>query len=305
MTGNATTMLRFSTLAECEMCGTPVSDARVLGQRLSARQGLRPRGRIGITTTIHRCRRCGLIFANPMPLPGDIADHYAMDPAEYWADATTVPDPGYFEEQIATLRRLWTGDHGAAAALDIGAGLGKAMLKLSLHGFDAHGVEPSAPFREAGITQNGISPDRLLLGGIEDVEFDPASFDFITFGAVLEHLPAPSSAIERALGWLRPGGLIHIEVPSADWLMARVLDRIYRLQGLDYTSHLSPLHVPFHLFEFTVDSFGRHAERLGYQLAEHRHYVGDTFAPAWASPLLTRVMEQTKTGLQLEVWLRR
>jgi SAM-dependent methyltransferase len=304
MTGDPTTVLSFSTFAECEMCGAPASEARVLGQRLSARQGVRPRRATGITTTIHRCRRCGLVFANPMPLPDDIADHYAVDPGEYWADATTAPDPGYFEEQIATFRRLWRGDHRDAAALDIGAGLGKAMLKLSRHGFAASGVEPSAPFREAAIAQNGIPGDRLLLGRIEDVEFDLASFDFITFGAVLEHLPAPSSAIERALAWLRPGGLIHIEVPSANWLMARVLDRIYRLQGLDYTCHLSPLHVPFHLFEFTVHSFNCHAERLGYQLAEHRHHVCDTFAPRWASPLLTRVMELSRTGLELEMWLR-
>jgi 2-polyprenyl-3-methyl-5-hydroxy-6-metoxy-1,4-benzoquinol methylase len=217
MTGDPTTVLSFSTFAECEMCGAPASEARVLGQRLSARQGVRPRRATGITTTIHRCRRCGLVFANPMPLPDDIADHYAVDPGEYWADATTAPDPGYFEEQIATFRRLWRGDHRDAAALDIGAGLGKAMLKLSRHGFAASGVEPSAPFREAAIAQNGIPGDRLLLGRIEDVEFDLASFDFITFGAVLEHLPAPSSAIERALAWLRPGGLIHIEVPSANW----------------------------------------------------------------------------------------
>jgi SAM-dependent methyltransferase len=296
--------LSFSTFAECEMCGAPASDARVLGRRLNARQGLRPRRASGITTTIHRCRHCGLVFANPMPLPRDMADHYAVDPSEYWADATTAPEPGYFEEEIATFRRLWTGRDSAATALDLGAGLGKAMVKLSRHGFDAYGVEFSAPFREAAITENGIPGDRLLLGRIEDVGFDRASFDFITFGAVLEHLPAPSSAIERALGWLRPGGLIHIEVPSANWLMARVLDRIYQLQGLDYTCHLSPLHVPFHLFEFTVQSFERHAERLGYQLAEHRHHVCDTFAPRWISPMLTRVMELSRTGLELEVWLR-
>jgi SAM-dependent methyltransferase len=239
-----------------------------------------------------------------MPLPKDIADHYAIDPAEYWVNGTTAPDPGYFEEQISTFQRLWEACQDAPAALDVGAGLGKAMLKLSEHGFDAYGVEPSAPFREAAITHNGIRDDRLLPGRIEDAEFAPRSFDFITFGAVLEHLPTPSAAIERALRWLRPGGLIHIEVPSADWLMARMLDRVYRLQGLDYTSHLSPLHVPFHLFEFTLESFQRHAERLGYELAEHRRHVCDTFAPPWVSPLLTRIMERSGTGLELEVWLR-
>ena len=85
----------------------------------------------------------------------------------------------------------------------------------------------------------------------------------------------------------------------------RILDAVYRVQGLDYTCHLSPLHVPFHLFEFTLRSFQLHAQRLGYEVAGHRYYPGDTYAPRWATPALVRLMEATKTGLQLEVWLRR
>jgi SAM-dependent methyltransferase len=305
MTGDVASTLTFQHLATCEMCGARASDARILGRRLNATQGLRPRKTSGIATTVHRCRRCGLIFANPMPLPQSVADHYDLDPSEYWADATTAPGSAYFAGQIATFRRLWRGNHGAPAALDIGAGLGRAMVQLSRSGFETYGLEPSAPFREAALKHNNLRSDRLLLGGIADVDFDESSFDFITFGAVLEHLPAPDSSIKRALRWLRPNGLIHIEVPSADWLTARIVDALYRLQGLDYTCHLSPLHVPFHLFEFTLKSFELHAERNGYSVAEHRRYVGDTFAPAWISPVLTRLMQRSGTGLQLELWLRR
>ena len=38
-------------------------------------------------------------------------------------------------------------------ALDIGAGLGKAMLSLENSGFDTFGLEPSIPFHEKAISK--------------------------------------------------------------------------------------------------------------------------------------------------------
>ena len=60
-------------------------------------------------------------------------------------------------------------------------------------------------------------------GGLE-------SFDFISFGAVLEHLYDPDFAISRALQWLKPDGLIHLEVPSANWLVRRSVNAYFRLR---------------------------------------------------------------------------
>jgi 2-polyprenyl-3-methyl-5-hydroxy-6-metoxy-1,4-benzoquinol methylase len=45
------------------------------------------------------------------------------------------------------------------------------------------------------------------------VIFPEAHFDFITFGAVLEHLYDPSMSIHKAMSWLKPSGIMHIEVP--------------------------------------------------------------------------------------------
>lgn len=43
---------------------------------------------------------------------------------------------------------------------------------------------------------------------------DPVSFDLITLYHVLEHLPDPSSALDRCARWLRHDGLLVIEVPN-------------------------------------------------------------------------------------------
>jgi SAM-dependent methyltransferase len=283
------------------MCGS--TEATVLGRRLSTHQGLRPTSKTGVATTVMRCTQCGLVYANPLPLPADIGQHYDTDPGGYWKPEYFNDDPAYFRDQAQTFRSLW-GRDSTPVALDIGAGLGKAMRSLTVQGFDAHGIEPSPAFRDAAIAQGGIEPDRITLGAVEDADLPADTFDFVTFGAVLEHLADPADMIDRALHWTRPGGLVHIEVPSSDWLTARIFNLAYRAQGLDYVTNLSPMHPPFHLYEFTPASFTAHAGRNGHRVALMRRMTGvDTFLPgpdrAWRW-----LMARTGTGMQLEVWLR-
>ena len=289
----------------CNMCGASVARARRLGRRLSQRQGLRPAPIAGApVATIQRCAECGLVFANPMPVPVELDNHYGIPPAEYWRDADLASAKGYFADQIVQFRRLYP-RRERLTALDIGAGVGKAMISLEAAGFAAFGIEPSANFYNYAISRTGVAPERLSLGRVEDAEFAAGRFDFVTFGAVLEQLADPAAAILSALAWTRAGGLIHIEVPSSDWLMARLVDLGYRIQGLDFTCHLSPLHIPFHLFEFTPASFERHGARAGYEVTLCRRHVAQTYAPGWADAGLSRLMELTNTGMQLEVWLRK
>jgi SAM-dependent methyltransferase len=296
----------FHDVDQCNMCAAPVDEAKVLGRRLSSSQGVRPTRRTGISTTVMRCRRCGLVFANPLPVPGDIAQHYDTPPAEYWQPRYFEPEPDYYGPIIETFRRLWSSDGShPPRALDVGAGIGKAMRALDAAGFDAHGIEPSAAFRQAAIDHGAISPDRLQLGAIETVDYQPGSFEFVTFGAVLEHVADPAGAIDCAMRWLTRGGLIHAEVPSARWLTARLVNVAYRLQGLDYVTNLSPMHPPYHLYEFTERSFEAHAARSGYSIAFTRLMTGrESYLPgpdaAWRW-----LQDRTGTGMQLEVWLSR
>ena len=266
---------RFEPVGACIMCGSDSS--RVLGRRLDRHQGLRPRHRKAVATTVVQCGECRLIYADPRPVSERIAEHYDTPPEDYWVAAYFDEDPGYFQLQARSFDRLWRGS-GTPRALDVGAGIGKAMDVLARHGFDAHGLEPSRSFYDRAISR-GIPADHLRLATVEDVDYERETFDLVTFGAVLEHLQDPAVAIERALGWLSPGGLIHAEVPSARWLMARLLNLVYRLQGLDCVTNLSPMHPPYHLYEFTPASFRRHGERVGYELVEYQLFVCQTFLP--------------------------
>ena len=292
---------RFEPVVACVMCGT--RDARTLGRRLNAHHGLRPRRVVGIATTVVQCCRCGLIYANPRPVPESLAQHYDRPPEDYWLPSYFEGEGEYFAVAADRFRQLWSGG-SIPRALDVGAGLGKAMSALERYGFDAFGLEPSAAFRERAVA-NGIDPDRLRLGSVEDTEYEAGSFDFVTFGAVLEHLQNPATALTRAVRWLTSGGLIHAEVPSANWLLARLLNIANRARGLNYVTNLSPMHPPYHLYEFTLDSFVQHGRRTtSYRVVGHRFYVCKTFLPVPADRLANRVMTATDTGMELEVWLR-
>lgn len=295
----------FYSVQHCNMCGDVSDRHTILGQRLNRSQGFRPRTKTGVSTTIQRCTQCGLIYANPQPIPFDLQDHYGVPPEDYWQEQYFQYDPTYFSQELATLRGLMTMKPGMKA-LDIGAGIGKCMLSLAHAGFDAYGFEGSEPFHRRALESTKIDASRLQRGTMEEMTYAPETFDFITFGAVLEHLYDPAGSIEKAMQWLKPGGIMHVEVPSSNYLISRLINLYYTLIGTNYVTNLSPMHEPFHLFEFGLKSFEVHAKKVGYTIALHGYYVCSASPfPRLVQPLLTYIMGRADTGMQLAVWLQK
>ena len=294
----------FTSIEKCNMCGASAAKTRVLGKRMNRSQGKRPTKKIGITTTVVQCRCCNLIFSNPMPVPTSISQHYGSLPESYWKPSYFEFDAKYFKDQIDTFFKLHP-EHNELRALDIGAGIGKCMIALRDRGFDAYGFEPSEPFYSRALEKMSIARDKLQLSSVEEADYPAEYFDFITYGAVLEHLYDPSSAILKTMKWLKPNGLIHIEVPSSAWLTNKIYNVLYRLQGLDYVGNISPMHPPFHLYEFGLKSFQQHAQQHGHEVAFHKFMVASTYLPKVLDPILKPLMAKTDTGMQLEIWLRK
>ena len=191
-------------------------------------------------------------------------------------------------------------------ALDIGAGIGKCMIALSSSGFDVEGFEPSVTFLEKAIEVMGISPHKLKLGMIEDVEYPSERFDFITFGAVLEHLYDPSNAIYKAISWLKRDGVIQIEVPSSNWLISKLVNIYYKIIGVNYVTNISPMHEPFHLYEFTLQSFIENGKINNYQVVSYEYTVCSLIhTPIFLHSIFRWYMSKTNTGMQLTVWLKK
>lgn len=286
------------------MCGSSKENFKILGRRLNCSQGFNPKNKVGISTTIVKCKKCSLIFSNPIPIPSDINEHYGVPPENYWKDDYFTIDEAYFNTEIKIARELISFE-GTAKALDIGAGIGKCMISLNNAGFDAFGIEPSSSFYQRAIDIMKISPDKLKLCSLEDAEFQHNSFDFITFGAVLEHLYDPSESLRKALGWLKPGGVIHAEIPSSNWLTNKIVNFLYKVRGMDYVGNISPMHTPYHLYEFDIKSFILNSKIHGYEVVKYQYYVCDTYLPSFLDFILKPLMSTTNTGMQLSIWLRK
>lgn len=296
----------FRWVENCNMCGTSEKSFKLMGKRLDRSQGLFPSKKVGISVSVLKCKSCGLVFSNPQPIPGDIGDHYNVNPADYWKEGYFKIDPDYFAGEIQWLRKLKpSDDYSGYKSLDIGAGLGKQMIALQKIGFETYGIEPSQTFHKMAIEKMDMNPKRLILTSIEGAQFENDMFDFISFGAVLEHLRNPSNSIAKALSWLKSDGLIHLEVPSSNWLTARIFNLMYRIRGLDYVTNLSPMHPPFHLYEFSLNSFNANGSIQGYSVVDHKYYVCPTYLPSILNPIIRPIMRHTNTGMQLCVWLRK
>lgn len=294
----------FEEVETCEMCGDKTQNHRILGQRLNQSQGLNPKKKTGISVSVMKCSNCGLIYCQPLPVPNHINDHYAVPPEDYWTNDYFEWTPQYFAKQIETVKKILP-FHEGMTALDIGAGIGKSMLSLQNAGFDAYGFEPSQPFYERAISKMGIPLEKLKMGTIEELEYPEHSFDFITFGAVAEHLYHPASAIEKALKWLKPNGIIHIEVPSAKYFMSGIYNLFFKLRGTNYVTNLSPMHMPYHIYEFDLNSFRHLGQRLGFKVEYHHIDVNHIWnVPKILHPIFHKWMEWNNTGMQLTVYLR-
>lgn len=294
---------KFIEVENCNFCKN--SKFKKLGIRLNKSHGFRPRKKTGISVSIMKCKECGLVFSNPLTIPNNIQDNYNISPEQYWNKEYFSVDDNYFQNVISTLKNKM-GIKDKVKVLDIGAGIGKCMIALEKSGFAVYGIEPSTSFRKMAIEKMGVNPEYLKQAAIEDADFEPEFFDFITFGAVLEHLYRPAEAIDTALKWLKPNGVIHIEVPNSRWLSSRIVNFINRIRGSEYVVNLSPMHPPFHLFEFSLKTFRRLSKiNNEYELVYHEYYVCETYLPKIFDFILKPIMKKTNTGMQLEIWLRK
>ncbi len=265
-------------------------------------QGKSPRRKPALITSIQKCTNCGLIFSDPQPLPMNIQDHYGVDPVDYW-------DGNYFKPDVlgdkARVEKaiLYGGQNGKI--LDIGIGVGFGMKAMLDAGLDVVGVEPSVEFCNYAKKITGIPESRIVRSAMENADFKKDYFDYINMGAVLEHLASPSDSLKQALKWVKPGGKIEIEVPNSSWAINRIFNMFYKLTFQPFVANISPMHSPYHLFEFNLKSFKLNGIINNYKVIHHHYFVGPTYMPSVLNTMLYQIMKKTNSGMQLIVVIQK
>jgi 2-polyprenyl-3-methyl-5-hydroxy-6-metoxy-1,4-benzoquinol methylase len=214
--------------------------------------------------SVYRCSGCGLGFLDPRPDPDELNELYRS---------------GYFESNYGTglrvespemKRRLSQETHRIrffkkagrqGRLLDIGCGMGYFLLACRNAGYEVEGMDISAD--SAAYVQDELKIP-VAIGIIEGVDYPPASFDVITMWHFLEHVRRPDQYIEKARRWLKPDGILVVDVPNYQGTDAR--KTWARWKGWQ---------LPFHLYHYTPETLQRILEKRGFRTIRHKDYLSE------------------------------
>jgi ubiquinone/menaquinone biosynthesis C-methylase UbiE len=221
-----------------------------------------------------RCLSCGFVFYSPRPDAAEVERHYSGgDRYDAWLRDEKARG-ALWKRRLARVLKYQKG----GALLDVGAGTGQ-FLSVARGDFEVCGTEVSLSAARIAKERYGIE---LKAGRLEDIDFGERKFDIITLFHALEHVPSPSSLIEKCRRLLKDGGIVVIAVPnelgSFESLIKRPVKRLlsaislpagkrygaYGLPKLTLDGSLDEIHLSF----FTVATLRRLVERCGFRVVD-------------------------------------
>jgi len=96
--------------------------------------------------------------------------------------------------------------------LDVGSGLGVFPAVLEEAGWIGLALEPDV---NASISIQKLTGVTAIAGDLMKID-NLGSFDLITYNKVLEHVPSPIPLLARSKHFLKPAGLVYLEVPDGE-----------------------------------------------------------------------------------------
>ncbi len=162
------------------------------------------------------CRRCGLVYTDPIPREESLRRFYSN---EYRLRYKGLYAP--------TLRHVYRGGRVAAERIrclngllapssmvvDVGSGSGEFVYLLRRLGFDAQGVQPDDGYARYSEEELGIT---VHVGFVREIGLPSECCQMVTLHHVLEHMAAPSLVLKHVREWLQPDGSLVIEVPNVE-----------------------------------------------------------------------------------------
>src|SRR5882762_6467872 len=223
----------------CNLCGA--SDA----------EQIRAKDRDGNFLRSVICRRCGLVWTDPRPTPRQVVEFYAHEyRRDYKGTYQPKPKHTYRAGKVAVdrFRRLQPFLKFGFRVLDVGAGSGEVVYVLRAMGYDASGFEPNEGYASYAADALGVPVHQ---GFWQNVAIVQESQDVVTMFHVVEHLESPFDVMRRARQWLRPEGLLLVEVPNVEAVCQQPHTQFHR----------------GHLYHFNLATLEMMAQRAGFAVA--------------------------------------
>ena len=194
---------------------------------------------------ISRCPACGHMQTDPMPATALLGEAYA----EASSAQLAAEQDGQRRTAVSVLDAL---ERYVAPGrlLDVGCWTGALAVEAAARGWSPTGIEPSRQASRWARENLGLD---VRTGDFFTLKMGPERFSALVMADVIEHLPDPGAALDRAAALLAPGGVLALTLPDAGSRLARRL-------GARWWSVL-PTHVQY----FTRASLQGLLRRHGYE----------------------------------------
>lgn len=210
-----------------------------------------------------RCNECGLIWVANPPTDEERARIYSFESGYHVSlDVDRASVAFHTREALSNLRILRRHVR-SGRLLDIGCSTGLFLSAAREVGWPGQGLEYSPDSSRIAREMHRLD---VRTGELRADTFAPDSFDVVTLWDVIEHLPDPHATLQLIWRVMAPGGLLILKTPNADGIYPRLSLRLARRLG--FWGHAEP---PGHLYQFSVASLKRMAERAGFAIVAVHH----------------------------------
>ncbi len=230
-----------------------------------------------------RCRNCGHVFQQPMPVSEDLSLRYDD---EYFSYELENAEP-FFELMRLGLRDIdFSFDPESAPVprvLDIGCATGRLLEEFKEAGWEPVGVEVCEPAAEYARRIRGVD---VRVGTLEETRFPEGHFGVVHTSHVIEHIADARGFVEEIYRVVAPGGRLVIVTPDRGGFQARLFGSRWRSV------------IPDHVHLFAAKGLLRLLEDVGFEVDRKVSWGGLArgAAPAWIKRPVDRLAKRFNFG---------
>jgi len=245
---------------------------------------------------IGKCRRCSLIYLNPMPFfePStefsDMSLDFQYTQFQHQVTSEVVKyDKKQFAIHVDEMTKFSGNEIRPSMFLDIGCGSGSTVRAATELGWDSTGIDIDPALIKLGQEklQVNVKCSPLLESGFTDKQFQ-----FIRLRDVIEHLPNPYDAFIEIKRLLMPDGFVLIATPNEDALPTQI--RLIFGAKRDKVATVSP---PHHVTGFTPKTLTKLLNRVGLEVLSI-----ETVTPVDPGYVTARNMQSADNHLLVLAW---